>query len=210
MSAAGIIGLYERHAGAWAELRSRSPFIERRWLEKFRALLPQTGSVLDLGCGAGEPIARWLIEKGMSLTGVDSSPSLIGVCRNRFPSADWIEADMRTLSLSRRFDGVVAWHSFFHLSPDDQRSMFDVFAHHIARGGVLLFTSGGDENETFGEFQGEPLYHASLAPEEYHTLLDSSGFDLVERMLDDPDCGGAAVWLARRRADPAQYRSPNP
>lgn len=204
MSAAGIIGLYERHAGAWAELRSRSAFIEGRWLQKFRALLPQSGCVLDLGCGAGEPIARWLMEQGVRLTGVDSSPSLIDRCRNRFPSSEWIEADMRTLALPRRFDGVIAWHSFFHLPPRDQRAMFDVFAHHVALGGALMFTSGDDENETLGEFQGEPLYHASLAPEEYHRLLDASGFDIVECMLDDQDCGGAAVWLVRRRSGPAR------
>lgn len=210
MSADSIIGLYERHASAWATLRSRSAFIEGRWLEKFRALLPKTGSVLDLGCGAGEPIARWLIEQGLSLTGVDSSPSLIGVCRDRFPSAEWIEADMRTLMLPHRFDGVIAWHSFFHLNPGDQRSMFDVFEHHIAPGGALMFTSGGDENETLGEFQGEPLYHASLAPKEYHTLLGRSRFDVVESILDDQDCGGAAVWLARRRTGPARRFIPNP
>lgn len=65
------IGLYERHARAFDLGRGRS-LIERPWLERFLALVPRGGSVLDLGCGSGEPIARHLMAAGY--TGVDSSP----------------------------------------------------------------------------------------------------------------------------------------
>jgi hypothetical protein len=105
---------------------------------------------------------------------------------------------MRTLDLERTFDGLLAWDSFFHLTPDDQRGMFDVFRRHAAPGAALMFTSGPHAGEALGEWLGEPLYHAGLDPEEYRRLLEHHGFELVAHRQDDPDCGHHTVWLARR------------
>src|SRR3954469_1600763 len=77
----------------------------------------------------------------------------------------------RGLSLGQRFDGILAWDSFFHLRPGDQRAMFPVFRDHAAPGASLLFTSGPRAGVAMGEWQGEPLYHASLDPDEYRALL---------------------------------------
>lgn len=49
--ASSIIRLYERHAAAWDKARGKNLF-ERAWLERFRALVPVGGKILDLGCGA--------------------------------------------------------------------------------------------------------------------------------------------------------------
>lgn len=192
-----IVGLYEDHAEAWDRQRGRD-LIERFWLDRFSALLPAGGSVLDLGCGMGEPIARYLIGRGFAVVGVDSSPSLLALARRRFPDQQWIDADMRRVELGRRFDGVLAWHSLFHLRADDQRAMFPRFAAHAARGAALMFTSGPEAGEAIGKWRGEPLYHASLEPAEYERLLQANGFAAIDRRLRDPDCGEATVWLARK------------
>ncbi|MCX7356320.1 MAG: class I SAM-dependent methyltransferase [Alphaproteobacteria bacterium] len=192
-----IVGLYERHAHAFDKGRNRALF-EKGWLERFRALVPQGGSVLDLGCGMGEPIARSLIEAGYALMGVDSSSSMIALCESRFPAQTWLVADMQSLALARRFDGIIAWDSFFHLTPDDQRGMFPVFAAHAAPNAALMFTSGPSHGESMGVYQGDPLYHASLDPAEYRALLAQNGFAVEVHIADDPDCGGHTVWLARR------------
>jgi SAM-dependent methyltransferase len=194
-----IVGLYERHAGAWDAARGRSG-METPWLDAFAALLPPGAAVLDLGCGAGEPIAADLVGRGFRVTGVDSAPTLIGLCRERFPEQEWIVGDMRTLSLGRTFDGLIAWDSFFHLAYEDQRRMFAVFGEHAAPGAALLFTSGPGHGEAIGELQGEPLYHASLDAAEYRSLLAAHGFEVVRHVVEDPDCGGHTVWLARRGA----------
>lgn len=192
-----IIGLYERHAEAWDRNRIGALIQEREWMERFIALLPAGGAVLDMGCGSGQPIARHLIERGFAVVGVDSSPALISKCRSRLPTAEWIVADMRTLSLRRRFDGLIAWDSFFHLSYEDQRGMFAVFREHASPGAPLLFTTGTRHGEAIGSFQGESLYHASLSPEEYGSLLESHGFRVLNHVVEDPRCGRHTVWLAR-------------
>lgn len=193
-----IVGLYEENAAAWDRLRGGDVRLEAAWLERFAALVPAGGRVLDMGCGSGRPIAAWLIGRGFRVTGIDSSPSLIALCRERTPDADWRVADMRSLALGERFDGLIAWHSLFHLSPDDQRGMFDRFAAHAAPGATLMFTTGWAEGVRIGEWQSEPLYHACLDPGEYRKLLEDNGFELLDHKLRDPQCGEATVWIARR------------
>lgn len=195
-SARHVFQLYERHAAAWDRLRSRTLF-ERPWLDRFAALLPKAGAVLDLGCGSGEPLTRHLIEAGFRLTGVDAAPAMIATFRRRCPAADWQVADMRTLHLPRTFDGILAWDSFFHLAQDDQRRMFPVFRRLAAPRAALMFTSGPAEGEAVGTFEGEALYHASLAPGEYRSLLQRHDFEVVAHTAEDAALGGHTVWLAR-------------
>ena len=194
-----IIGLYERHALAFDRLRGRR-LLERAWLERFCALLPSRSSVLDLGCGSGEPIARYLVEAGHVVTGVDSAPTLIELARSRFPDHAWVVDDMRRLKLGRRFAGLMAWDSFFHLSHSDQRAMFPRFAEHAQPGAALLFSSGPSHGEAMGVFEGEALYHASLSPDEYTALLADNGFSVISHLAEDAECGGRTVWLAQASA----------
>jgi len=194
-----IIGLYARHAAAWAAARGERLVVEGEWLARFAALLPARASILDLGCGSGLPIAGHLVGLGHRVTGVDTAPGLLGLARARFPAQDWIEADMRGLALGRAFDAVLAWDSLFHLRHDDQRGMFGVFAAHAAPGAALMFTAGPAHGIALGSYRGETLFHASLDPAEYRALLDAHGFGVVAQAIEDPGCGGHTVWLARRR-----------
>ncbi|BCJ90631.1 methyltransferase [Terrihabitans soli] len=195
--AARISGLYERYADAYDRLRGRSLF-ERAWLGRFIALLPEPRTVLDLGCGMGEPMAHYLIGQGCKMTGLDSSAAMIERCRARFPEHLWHVGDMRNFEQPEAFSGVLAWDSFFHLTGDDQRKMFSVFKAQAAPGAALMFTSGPSAGEAIGEFEGEPLYHASLDPAEYQELLAANGFEVLSYAAHDPECGGHTVWLARR------------
>jgi trans-aconitate methyltransferase len=155
--------------------------------------------VLDLGCGGGEPVAMALTAHGLKVTGVDAAPTLISLCKERMPAQRWVVCDMRTLALGARFDGVLAWDSFFHLKPDDQAAMFAIFAAHAAPGAMLMFNAGSACGEAIGAYRGDPLYHASLDAAEYERLLDGAGFDLLEHVVGDVAKGGRVVWIARRR-----------
>ena len=192
-----VVDFYERHADTWTGARAREEFYERGWLDRFRALLPPGGSVLDIGCGAGEPMARYLGGHGIAVTGIDSSPAMISMFHSRLPDQQARVADMRTLSLDQVFHGVLAWDSFFHLNHQNQRQMFPIFRKHAAPRAALMFTSGTSHGEALGRLEGEPLYHASLNPAEYRKLLDDEGFAVVATVAEDQTCGGRTVWLAR-------------
>lgn len=196
-----IIDLYARHAGAWVEARGKTlREDESVHLERFMALLPPGGEVLDLGCGSARPIAARLIARGFRLTGVDASPGLIDMCRRDFPDHQWVISDMRGLDLGRRFDGVLAWYSAFHLTSADQAAMAGVYARHLKPGGALMFVGGPERGTVIGEWMGRPLHHASLDPSEYRSGLDAAGFgDVEERSLTPGADEGARVWTARRK-----------
>lgn len=190
-----VVDLYERHAPIYDRDRSRA-LQERSWLDRALAHVRPGGTVLDLGCGMGEPIARYLIDRGFRVVGVDASPSMVALCRMRFPDAEWFVTDMRQLELGRRFDAILAWDSFFHLDMDDQRQMLPRFAAHAGPGAPLLFTSGPAEGKAIGTWCDEALYHASLGPAEYERLLAINGFTVRAFMPEDPACGMHSVWLA--------------
>jgi ubiquinone/menaquinone biosynthesis C-methylase UbiE len=193
-AAEAIIDLYERTARAWDEARRRArPEDESVWIERFLSIADPDLPILDLGCGSGEPIARDILAAGRQLIGVDSAPSMISICRDRFATATWIVEDMRRLRLGDCFGGIIAWHSFFHLTADDQEQMFAQFAAHASPGAALMFTSGTQRGEAIGNWQGEPLYHASLDTDEYATLLARHGFSIVDHVSG----ASATVWLAQ-------------
>ena len=110
---------------------------------------------------------------------------------------------MRSLGLDRRFDGILAWDSFFHLTPDDQRAMFAVFGRHAASSTVLMFNSGPSHGEEIGSYRGDPLYHASLDVAEYRNLLSGIGFEVISHVVEDWQSGGGrTVWLAQAGRSP--------
>lgn len=193
-----VIDLYQRHAGQFDADRDRSLF-EKTWLDRFLALAPAGGSVLDCGCGVGEPIARYVIACGFHLTGIDSSPAMIALCQSRFPAQTWITADLRVLSLNRQVDAILAWDSFFFLTHDEQRAMFPVFAAHMPVSAPLMFNSGSAFGQATGSYCGEALRHFSLGPDEYRSLLAANGFSAAEYSAEDQSCGGRTIWLARKQ-----------
>ena len=192
-----ILPTYQRAAGAFARARDKTLF-ERRWLDRALAYAPGR-RVLDLGCGPGLPMARYLSDRRAQITGVDGAPAMVDLFRANLPRAEAVCADMRGLDLGRQFDVILAWNSFFHLGPGDQRAMFPVFAAHAAPKAVLMFTAGPCAGEPIGQIDGAPVYHCSLEPEDYAALLDENGFDLLRFAPEDPDCNGHTVFLARRR-----------
>ncbi|MEM9786410.1 MAG: class I SAM-dependent methyltransferase [Pseudomonadota bacterium] len=203
MKTQDVISTYERVGAVWAKQRNRS-LIEKAWLDRMLTAAPRaTGQVrvLDLGCGSGQPMATYLAERGAHLTGVDATHVMTSLYAENLPGATVLQADMRSLRLDKHFDAIIAWNSFFHLSADDQRAMFPIFAAHAAPRATLMLTAGHKAGEAIGQVADTPIYHASLAPDEYRLLLRENGFDVLHYTPEDPDCGGHTVWLAQFQSD---------
>ena len=187
--------VYQDRARAFDRQRGRSG-LENAWLNRFVVDLPNAGKILDLGCGSGEPVSAYLIDKGFGLTGIDYAASMIDIARQRFPDHDWSVGDMRNQLPGRQFHGLVSWNGFFHLSPDEQRRALPQMAAAVLPGGNILLTVGPAEGEVTGTVDGAAVYHASLNPAEYRQLLQEAGFKTVRFQAEDPDCGHHSVLLA--------------
>lgn len=193
-----IVGLYRDKADDWVRDRGATLYSgdggvdEAVWLDRFAAGLPAGATILDVGCGSGWPIGAALLERGLQVIGVDASPGLIAHAQATLPAGVWSVGDMRESLPLGPFDGVLAWHSLFHLSPDDQKKVLPKLAACVAEGGRLMFTSGQAYGEIIGDWRGEPLYHASLGPEAYRAPLADAGLRV------EYDGAETGVWLAGR------------
>ncbi len=105
---------------------------------------------------------------------------------------------MRQMNLRQKFQGILAWDSFFYLAQNDQRAMFSIFQKHAEPRAALMFTSGPRHGEAVGDLFGDALYYASLAAEEYKQLLNDHGFQVIKMVAEDGECAGYTVWLAQK------------
>lgn len=190
--------IYEDYAEEYDEKRNRDLF-EKSYLDKMISFLGEGTSVLDLGCGAGEPIARYLIEKGLNVTGLDYSHKMLSLCKERFPKHQWIYGDMRDLKGERSYDAIISWGAFFHLTIDQQRDALPKICNLLKPNGILLVTVGHGEGEVTGTVAGQKVYHASLSKEEYERVLRENNLEIIEFNLQDPECHGFSVLLGRKK-----------
>lgn len=187
--------VYERHASEWDAGRAGTP-VAAAWLKRVTAGCAPGADVLDLGCGGGDPIARWLADAGFAVTGVDQSTPLLALCRERLPAHRWLQADMCAWVPDRAFGAIIGWDSFFHLDPVEQRGLLPRLASALAPRGRLLLTIGEDAGEVLGVVAGQPVYHSSLGANAYEETLRAAGCVRVSVTVDPR--AGRTLLLAER------------
>ncbi|MEX0349098.1 MAG: trans-aconitate 2-methyltransferase [Paracoccaceae bacterium] len=195
--------VYERNAEWFAQNRPKA-LVERPWLDRFMERLPVPADILDLGCGSGHPIASYFLDLGHRVVGMDASRGMIRIARSERPRGDWRVGDMRSLDLTERFDGIIGWNSFFHLTQGEQRDVLPHLAGYLRARGALLLTVGPEAGEVAGHVGADPVYHASLSQQEYRDILAGAGLEILAFVAEDPTCNRQTLLLAQKRAD---YRS---
>jgi 2-polyprenyl-3-methyl-5-hydroxy-6-metoxy-1,4-benzoquinol methylase len=122
-------------------------------LEDLATLLPSEAAVLDLGCGAGVPVTRWLADRGFAVTGVDVSAKQLELARINVPEGTFLKADMTEVVFApESFEAVVAFHSIIHVPRTEHPTLLESTHRWLEPGGALLATmtvadyEGRDEN----------------------------------------------------------------
>ncbi len=187
--------------------RQRGQFDLDAVLNEFLAVLPGRGALLDLGCGAGEPVARTFIERGWTVTGVDFSGAMLELAAQTCPAMQRIQADMRAVEFPPgHFDAISLVYSLFHLPWREHPALFARLCHWLKPSGRLLFTyatadyTGQEQFEGDKLFMGQRLFYSHTTEAELTAQLAVAG--LVIEQADRREIGGERfLWVTARRAD---------
>lgn len=166
-------------------VKNRRPHIGVPEVAAFTQSLPPKSKILDLGCGDGVPIAKFLIESGFDVFGIDSSERMIEAFCANFPSAPAERATIQKSEFfNQLFDAVVAWGVLFYLTEIDQDTVIGNVSRHLNAGGRFLFTSGDKRIVSETTMQGVTFPYCSLGPDVYRSMLESHGLKLIDQYSD--------------------------
>lgn len=176
---------YESVAKAFIKIRGQGidgigTSAVRMWAQR----LPRASAVLDLGCGTGIPITKVLIDEGLTVYGIEASPTLVRTFHKNFPDVP-IACEYAEDSpfFHRNFDAIIAWGLIFLLSADNQTTLLRKMAKALRIGGKLLFTAPSEIVKWEDILTGQQS--RSLGAEKYKEILLDSGLSLIGKFEDE-------------------------
>jgi 2-polyprenyl-3-methyl-5-hydroxy-6-metoxy-1,4-benzoquinol methylase len=168
----------------------------RRWARQLRP----GSTVLDLGCGSGDPVARELSRLGFAVAGIDASPSLIAAFHRQLPDAPWAcEAVEASTFFGRRFDAILAVGLMFLLSHETQQTVIGKVGDALETGGRFLFTAPREACEWMDALTGRRS--VSLGARRYESLLLEAGLAVTETWIDE---GENHYFSCRKQCSPTR------
>ena len=139
--------------------------------------------MLDLGCGAGVPVTRWLVGRGFAVTGVDVSERQLELARRLVPGATFVRADMSELGFGPgTFGAVVAFHSIIHVPRAEHPALLAAIYGWLEPGGSFLATmtvTDFEGEESDWEGWGAAMRWSHFGERANVEMLRRSGFEIV-------------------------------
>lgn len=173
--------------------------VRQRWVDRLVARLPEGGRrVLDLGCGAGIPVARDLAALGHIVVGVDGSEQQIARARQNVPLATFINADMCEIDFEPgSFDGVGAFYSITHIPADQHARLISKIAGWLRPGGVFVASFGsGEAGEWKGEWLGTTMFFGHCGEAATFGYLTDAGLRIRHSSVEQQDNEETAfLWI---------------
>ena len=167
--------------------------------------------ILDVGCGTGQLTHR-IAEAGAQVTGIDSSPEMIGQARQNYPAIKFVLGDAAAMQFAEEFDAVFS-NAALHwmLNP---RAVAQAMFCALKPGGRLVAEMGGKGNIArieealdivLSRFEQPPPsknYFPSIG--QYSAVLESAGFEVrMAQLFDRPTQlegeQGMTNWLLQFR-----------
>jgi ubiquinone/menaquinone biosynthesis C-methylase UbiE len=185
---------YNQVAHEYARLEGESEWPRMRWLRKLLDRLEPGSSVLDLGCGSGEP-ADVEISKEHQVTGVDISQTQINLARQNVPIGYFLHGDAGSVEFPpSSFDAVVSFFTLEHIPREEHQIVLQRINNWLRVGGLLLISiEAGDCDDVMGEWLGVPMFISCYDPETMKQMVNEVGFELLETAIETQLEGGIDI-----------------
>ena len=176
--------IYNGFAKSYEE--NRGFFDSSQILDSFYSQLAlEQGQLLDLGCGAGEPVARYFVNRGWSVTGVDFSERMLELAASYVPEMETMHADITEVKFeASRFNAITASYSLFHVAASEHVTLFEKIHQWLQPDGKALFTyatqdyTGSEQFDGYKTFMEQELFYSHKTPEILYADLENTGFNI--------------------------------
>jgi SAM-dependent methyltransferase len=141
----------------------------------FLELLPETGVILDAGCGSGRD-TRFFMRQGFKVVAFDNSSEMVKLASG-FTGQDCLLLSFDDIGFENKFNGVWACSSMLHVPKNNMINVLNKLCIALKNDGILYtsFKYGNDEN-----FRNGRLF-SNYNEESFNALLtDQKELDVVK------------------------------
>jgi SAM-dependent methyltransferase len=176
---------YNQVAGAYARLEGDTVWPRTDWLERLLIQLPRGSTVLDLGCGSGDPVALRIAQEHYVI-GVDISEAQIDLARRNVPAGQFLQGDLAAVDFPpASLEAVVSFYTLEHLPRAEHAAILQRIAGWLRPGGLLLLSlEAGDYDDELGTWLGVPMFLSCFDPDTTRSLVEAAGLTIVETAIE--------------------------
>jgi SAM-dependent methyltransferase len=164
---------------------SHAGSVRLRYVDDILGRLEPCSTVVDLGCGPGDPATRLLREKHTVL-GVDISAGQLSIARRLAPLASFVQADLTRFALQpNSVDAAVSFYATGHLPRAAHAPFYAEVARWLRPGGLLVTSAPlafGDDDD---EWLGVPMFFGGIGADATVVAVEAAG--LVVESADEID-----------------------
>ena len=142
--------------------------------DKFTALLPDGGRILDAGCGSGRD-SKAFIQQGFSVVAFDASKELCRLASELISQEVW-QMKFQEISFEEEFDGVWACASLLHVPSEEMAEVFKRIYKALQEGG--LFYASFKYGEGITERSGRLF--TNYTENTVKKLFEKEGFEIID------------------------------
>jgi ubiquinone/menaquinone biosynthesis C-methylase UbiE len=166
-------------------LDQRDLFKNQKYLEDLIIKLEKGSKILDIGCGAGVPIDKFLIKNGFDVTGIDISPKQIKLAQKNNPKGKFLVKDMSAIDFPKNsFNAIISFYAIFHINREEHQKLFNKLFSILKPNGYLLVTMGYEEWEGTEDFHKVKMFWSHYGVEKNLEIIKNSGFKIIHNEID--------------------------
>lgn len=179
------------------------------WVEgtdMFCSMLPSGGTVLDVGCAGGVK-SRYLVAKGLHVTGIDFSENFIEIAKKEVPEGEFYVMDMRDISaLPQTYDGIFCQAALLHIPKSEVPHVVQGWLPKLNTNGLLYIAvkrkrEGQPEEGVLKEndygYEYERFF-SYFTPQEIEALFTENGFEIVFKTVAEQESSWIQVVGKRK------------
>ncbi|HLC59962.1 MAG TPA: class I SAM-dependent methyltransferase [Candidatus Nanoarchaeia archaeon] len=162
--------------------KQRKIYQSKPLLLKFLKYIPKNAKVLDLGCGTGISVAKFLDGKDCKVTGIDFSDGMLELARKNVPKAKFIKMDITKMKFKKNsFDGTVSFYAIIHIPRIYHENIYKKLHRMLKKNGIFLVNASGTctWEETSKDYLGVPMYWSFYSPKITLNMIKNAGFEIL-------------------------------